>query len=493
MRPVLPLRNLLLRTLSPPDHLSSQLVPSTSSRPLSKPPNKSFTMRLVSRARTHVSRGELCAFTRVLRDVATAPRGVDPHACMRAVVVNAVGEIARRDGRVVEELMAVLTDGGGMEYIDDDGMGVVVDLVVRGMLWRGDVKGALKGEMLARMLDLRLRRGTYTMLMEQVGLELRLGILHRAVAVGVQPGRAMLHTVLRACLERNDVDRARRVMAEMDRRGVRMNCETVTILLQRADDVDGVDSVLNTVLNGGCRLSARLGGVFVEAFLKVGAVKHAFKVIDLFYERGVGIESWAMERLVVGCVRKGMIGGGLRAWREMRRAWMGGVGMKGKKALWGVVGDGVREKLGVRKDELEVVWRYALGIVDDADVDERVLAEGGPRERATVLHRWARKGRLADVARIIDSWVDEEGGVDVRVLMAALSETKERVKALEFCVKHLGRGSVVGNKEEVVRRALEGIWAWISRGGGDVDDEGMKMEKWELADYLDKIVRVQLV
>lgn len=494
MRPVLPHRDLLLRNLSPLRHNSTPQIPNPHSKSSTNSLDKCFTSRLVARARTHVSRGELCAFTKVLRDVAAAPHGVDPHVCMRAVVINAVEEVARRDGRVVEELMAVMMEGGGLEYIDEDGMGIVVDLLVRGMLWRGDVQGALRGEMLARVLDLRLRRGTYTMLMEQVGVELGLGILHRAVAVGVQPGRTMLHAVLKACLERGDVDRARRVVAEMERRGIQINCETVSILVGKAEGVEGVQSVLDMVLKGGCRLSARLGGVFVEAFLRVAAVENAFKVVDLCYERGVGIERWAMEKLVVGCVGKGMVGGGLRAWREMRRAWMGGVGKKGKKALWGVVGEGVRERLGVKENELEEVWRCALGIVDDANVDDRVLAEGSARERATVLHRWARKGRITDVMRIVDDLVEKESGVDVRILLAVLSEENERVKALEFCVKHLGWGSVSGDREEVVRRAVDSIWAWIRRGEqDDIHDEGMKMEKWELADYLDKIVRVRSV
>lgn len=492
MRPVLPHRDLLLRTLSPLHHNPYPPTPSPPPQPSTNSPDKSFTTRLIARARTHVSRGELCAFIRVLRDVAAAPHGIDKNVCMRAVVVNAVEEVARRDGRVVEQLMAVTIEGGGLEYIDEDGIGVVVDLLVRGMLWRGDVKGALRGEMLARVLDLRLRRGTYTLLMEEVGVELGLGILHRAVAVGVQPGRTMLHAVLQACLEKGDVDRARRVMAEMERRRIQINCETVNILLGKAECVEGVKSVLSMVSEGGCRLSGRLGGVFVEAFLRVGAVESAFKVVDLFYEKGVGIERWALEKVVVGCVRKGMIGGGLRAWREMRRAWMGGVGKKGRKALWGVVGEEVREKLGVKEKEMEEVWRYALRIVDDADVDDRVLIEGGMRERATILHRWARKGRVADVMKTVDGWAEKEGGVDVRILLSVLSEENKKVQALEFCVRHLGRGSVRGDREDVVRRAVNGIWGWICRGEhNDIDDDRVTMEKWELADYLDKIVRVR--
>eukprot|EP00177_Eucheuma_denticulatum_P004412 GFKZ01008007.1.p1 GENE.GFKZ01008007.1~~GFKZ01008007.1.p1 ORF type:complete len:562 (-),score=88.94 GFKZ01008007.1:388-2016(-) len=512
MRPVLPHRDLLLRTLAPlrqpsiptPVEKRAKALKSDEKRPNNR--RRRFMSQLVERAKKHVRRGELGGFARVIRDAHAAPKGVEKTVCMRAVAVEGVNAVARRSDGVVEDVMQVLMEGDGIQMLDENGMGMVVDVLVRGRLWRGDLAGAMKGEVLARLFEVRLRRGTYAMMIDRVGMELGLGILHRAVGLGVEPSRGMLHGVLRGCLAEGDGERGQRVVGELLSRGIGVNGETVRMLVRSAGGKESVEGVLRWVMGGGCRLSGKLGGVFVEGFLRFGAVEEAFRVVDLFYERGVGVERWAMEKLVVDCVNMGRVEGALRAWREMRRGWMGGVGLRGKKALWGMVGEGLRGRLGVQEGAVAKVRRYSLGIVDDEEVDMEVLASGVVKDQAAVLHRWARQGRGQQVFEWVEGKLREGDGVDVRLLLPALSgegasETEARA-GLEFFLKHLGLGSVRGKREEVLRRAVDGVWAWIVRvvlerdGDGGADEvavwAGLAVDanKTKLAEYLGRIVRV---
>lgn len=85
----------------------------------------------------------------------------------------------------------------------------------------------------SRSSRLRMRR-TYTKLLDRTHrLDGDLSLLHRAVAVGVEPSTWMLNHILELCFEAGDGERARRVAADMARRSLRPNHRTLATLLAR--------------------------------------------------------------------------------------------------------------------------------------------------------------------------------------------------------------------------------------------------------------------
>lgn len=204
--------------------------------------------------------------------------------------------------------MRGLERSGALEILNERGLGRVLDVIIGARLDMGDVNGAFRGERIARLMEVRLGRGTYARLIERCGdVGMGLGILHRAVGVGVVPNGRMWNCVLEMCVRERDGCRARAVLRELREMGA-VNGETRRILLEAARDAEAVAEVRGVA--GG-------GGDVAVAFARVGDWKACFEEVEL----GVNREHLEMiirlacggERMEVAC----------RAWREMRRAWMG--------------------------------------------------------------------------------------------------------------------------------------------------------------------------
>lgn len=522
MRPVLPHRDLLLKAVAP--------VPARTDRYPRKAPNSEdrdtpgrFMAHLVALASQHAEHGDLRSFSQVVRNAFSPPFGVNADVCVRAVTIAAVQRLAAVDSAGMEVVMNCLAEEGVLEFLRTEDIGIVLDVLVRGMLARGDLVSAFRGELLSRVLETRLRRGTYTALIGKSDrLELGLSIFHRALAIGVVPNRKMFNTLLDLCFNSGDGTRARAVLAEMATRDIRINSDTVSILLTQAPCVDSVAAVLQLVKaeRSQIRPSPHLAELFVHGFLRIptdirdlqtagdARVARAFDTIDWFFKRGVGVSHGALDMLILHCCRHGKVEAALRAWREMRRGWLGAPSRRARASLWAMLKDRpvLRERLvgsNVGIAEMKLIRRNALRQVDDKDADHCALHGDDMRDQATVLHRWCRQGRVEDAMRWVDELVKERKGrgVDVRLVLAVLSckEGSYRAKVLDFCLTHLASGeSVCGERVNVIRRVEDDIWRWIlQRSSEDVEDNedgspifDERMNRAELRSCLERVIRV---
>jgi pentatricopeptide repeat protein len=369
---------------------------------------------------------------------------------------------------------------------------------VRGKLARGDTSGAFRIEQVSRVLEVGLRRGTYTRLIRTAGLEssrtslaLALGAFHRALVVGRTPNAAMFNTVLEACFRAGDGVRARAVLAEMSREGVSMNGTTLSVLLIHTKDIGNVDAVfklLQSQISGG-RLKATPGMAlsFVNAYIAAASVNSArlaadgqesvayvercFALIDWFYRSGVGVTASTLDTLVTHLGECGNAEGALHAWREMRRGWLGSPSKRGRRALIGAVGvSDVPSRLDVvvwpklvpymSDRERQRLWRMQVGL-DNRHDNEIMCANStwhDARDQAAVLHRWVRQGRRSDAKEWVSRRICDAGFVDSRILLALLGGGEKmrrtpdlQLRADEFVDKTEGSG----DRATVLKYVLE--------------------------------------
>ncbi|CDF39337.1 unnamed protein product [Chondrus crispus] len=462
--------------------------------------------------------GRMDLFADVAQEAAAPPAGVDPAVCLRAVTVASVQRVAASDSEKTKAIMNCLAEAQILQALPDKDVGILLDLLVRGMLCRGDVSNAFRGELLSRLLETRLRRGTYSSLIERSGkLELGLAVFHRAIATGIEPNRKMLHAVLGLCFSAGDGARARAVMAEMAGRGIRVNGDTISLLLARATCPDTISAVLNLVQGGdSVSLSPSLARPFVEAYLRVPAVKqeeidgniaNAFEIVDWFFDRRIGVPHGAIDAILEYCVRTEHTEGALRAWREMRRGWLGPPGRKTRQKLWVMLEfrPQLRERLigdVADAEQLGKLRRVALAHTDNREVDMEVLESTDAKDQAAVLHRWSRSGRAEQAMQWIERQIAEKRncGVDSRLVLAVLSDEDggTRNKSLDFCLTHLASGtSVNGNRADVLRRTVDAIWRWILRAEDRHEYRNVlfddSVDRSELQACLERVVRVKPV
>lgn len=523
MRPVLPHRDLLFKAVAP--ILTPTQTPTNMRK--EKDPNTSSVLiaNLVEQAGRHVEHGDLSSFSSVVRGAIAAVDMVNADVCVRAVTITAVQKLSAQDSSSMEAVMNSLAEEGALELLRTEDVGMVLDVLVRGMLSRRDLVSAFRGELLSRALETRLRRGTYTALIAKSDrIELGLSLFHRALATGIEPNRKMFNTLLSLCFNSGDGNRARAVLAEMASRDICINGETLSILLAQAPCVDSIAAVLDLVQadRSQVRLSPYIAELFIQAFLRsppnkddenTGGdvrVTRSFETVDWFFNRGVGVSHRALDQLVLQCSRNGKVEAALRAWREMRRGWLGIPSRRARTALWALLKDRpvLREQLigpEVDGEEMQLIRRYALRQIDDPDADSLALDSDEVRDQATVLHRWCRRGRVADAMQWIEGRVRERNGrgVDVSLVLAVLSaeEGSGRAKVLDFCLMHLSSGaSVCGERSYVVERAVTVVWRWILMGDGEDFENGEKddpvpafdgsMDRDELYSCLEQVIRV---
>lgn len=517
MRPVLPHRELLLQSVAHGDRSMQWQKRNPAERfHVNRPASCAFVERLKSKAVSHALAGKMDCFEDIAREAATPPTGIDPKASLRAVTISVIQRIAPHDSEKTSAVMNSLADTRILQSLPNDDIGTLLDVLVRNMLYGGNVSNAFRGELLSRLLETKLRRGTYTALIAKTeSLELGLAVLHRAIAVGIKPNRKMLHAVLELCFSADDGSRAKAVMAEMAARGITVNGDTIRLLLSQARCFDTITAVFQLVqASNSVSKSPALSKLFVEAYLTVpafnqeeidGNIAKAFEIVDWFFDGRIGVPHDTINAILEYCVRTEHTEGALRAWREMRRGWLGPPSRRTRKMLWNLLAGRSHLKGRLFDDALDQkdlgkLHRMTLTYVNDIDVDIAVLEGTEVKDQAAVLHRWSRTGRAKEAMRWIENRIAETsgGGVDSRLVLSVLSDDDDRTrsKSLDFCLAHLASGTnVYGNQVDVLRRAVDGIWKWILRAGIR-DEHGNvpfydSVDRTELHSCLQRVVRVK--
>ncbi|KAI0566232.1 hypothetical protein FGB62_11g349 [Gracilaria domingensis] len=414
--------------------------------------------------------GDLQGLESITRHASTIQDGSNSY-CLRAVTIRAVLAVAN-DKEKTEAVMNTLSPT--MTTLSSADVGAVLDVLVRGKLRQGDVDGALYGEKLSRVLEVGLRRGTYTQLIEKTSVENGIALLHRAICVGVNPNLRMFNVLLRSCCQSGNGIHARSVMHEMGSQGMIANCDTIEALLTGAREIESVDTVSSIVRNGGVRLSGRLGGLLVRSYLRCIdadenrslAVQRAVSVVDWFHEKGVFVGRAAIEFLTTDCARRNEIEAALRGWRELRRSWMG-IG-RARRALWiATKGHPLRQRLlqGAKQREIDRMRRADLGSIDPGNEDGRhlsdvePLAHGNYKDVAAVLGRWMISGRSEGTLQWLKRAIVSEREIHIS-WAAALLRGGERKWADSF-IEVLEGGYISGRREVVLERATSALWNWI--------------------------------
>lgn len=513
MRPIYPGRNTLLTAIRSLPTLPSRL-PRDGPHP--------FLLDICSRAGSAGAVGDADAVAALASEASNAPDTVDPDVAVRIVTLNALYQSVFTDetGQFAENIVTALTASGVLAAMRRSDVSQILDLMTRAMAARGDVSGAFRIESLSRLLEVSLRRGTYTALIRLVsvdasgpGILLSLGVFHRALVVGKAPNIAMFNALLDACLVSRDGVRARAVLAEMEKEKIPVNGDTLSILLANANAVANVDTVFQLLQSqvSGMKLYLTPGMAlpFLRAYIAAGKggaasesaessdrkllyVEKCFTIVDWFYSQNVGVTNECLDLLVAHLGESGNAEGSLHAWREMRRGWLGIPSRRGRRAL---VQSVAASTLPSRLDK--VVWprlrsvmterekrrlrRVVLSTSDAGDavvldsrpagVDSALDAEIG-RDQAAVLHRWCAEGRRGDVMDWITAVLKRDGRVDSRVLLAALSiehdfsvERGDDLCPLQFVLNNLQlvtRPVDSVDRDNIVNRAADAVWCWAN-------------------------------
>jgi pentatricopeptide repeat protein len=552
MRPVLPARDALMAALAAPTPRRSIAAPRRSRQSAEK---HAFLSDLSKRAITAAAVGDVKIVTTVFGDAVSAPQPVDRDVALRVAILSALhsasyhfpdnaadiegdestadatemAAIAARND-VAERIMSGLAASGILANMRKTDVGIVLDVMVRGKLERGDPSGAFRIEQLSRVLEVGLRRGTYTKLMRMTGVDasnsslaLALGVFHRALVVGRTTNAAMFNTVLEACFRAGDGVRARAVLSEMSREAVAINGATLSVLLQHTQDIGNVDAVfrlLQSQVSEGClKVKPGMALSFVKAYMSTSAdnssrtagrdcvayVERCFALIDWFYRSGIGVTAETLDALVTHLGERGNAEGAMHAWREMRRGWLGSPSRRGRRALVAAVcmsdvpsrlGIVVWPKLSVHMGERERkrLWRLQVCLDDrhDAEIMDMQRSQHDARDQAAVLHRWVRRGQVADAITWVSKCIQTKGCVDSRVLLALLGGAnigsehvrplKEadvvtgRASALKYVLEQLACGDTVHDNGEdrgiLLQRVEDAVWQWMQAGGALPSDFG---------------------
>lgn len=536
MRPVLPCRSLLLAAVAP------RVAGCTHTLRRARPPPpaaRGFLASLVDRARDAAADADEEGVSNALVDAADAPVGVDAAVCVRAVAVSAVQTVAQDDDTsAFERIMSRLAHDGVLQSLPKADIGMLLDIMVRGKLRRGDLAGAFRSEYLSRLLEVRLRRGTYTDLMQNGrGLPLSLAIFHRALAVGVEPNTKMFNVLLDACFRAADGTRARAVLTEMADRDVRVNGETVSILLHHTQTLENVDTVLQLLQSpqASVAVTPGLADGFISAYIRTSEtdsssggesssdagelctthshIGRCFAAIDWFYEKRIGVSAKALNTLLTHCAETGQVEAGLRAWREMRRGWLGAPNRRARRSLLLALsgmpfGNDTQRRTGTLvwdrlvmmhsgQREQDKLRRGQLSRAEQWDKSDLSILEAYEcsRDQATVLHRWVREGRAKEARQWLSGAIDKAngGGVAARVLLSLLADkdADTRGESVRFCLKHLATGtSVYGTIDEVVEAADRMLWRFITEGAGLPENVvGLSTDRRQLQESLRLVVR----
>lgn len=421
---------------------------------------------------------------------------------LRAVSMNAVLAAASEPmGHHVDAVMGVLTSHGVLDALPPDTIGAVLDVLVRDKLHRGDISAAIRGELISRALDTRLSSGAYSALLSHLPrLDAALSLLHRAVAVDVSPTVPMLNTLLTLCFRAGDGRRARGVISEMALRNLRPNLPTLSILLSRADSVEAVEAVF-TVARRDARLSPHAAAIFLRAYTRVGTdslsdayIGHCFSTIDWFFDNGIGVERRALDELIVHFSCHGRVEAALRAWREMRRGWLGSPCLRSRRALLVQLVKRGTERDAILCDRLvndlspkqvRNVYRTLLRTINDDGRDADALEGPCVKDKASVLHRWGRTGRVDELWTWTENAVMESkgAGIDIRLLLPLLSDVSEsRYASVDLFLKHLSSGdSIRGQRADVLERVVNRFWQWlkVNIASANYDDDDVDEEQEE--------------
>lgn len=501
MRPLLPLRHLLLKSVTKNSEPSREYHQKKHPHP---PRARTGLALLCHQSAEYATSGDIQALSRVIRHTMEPDYIADRSTSYRAVTINAVlGATRAQSPLLVDTVMNILTSHGMLDALSASDVGAVLDVLIRDKLRRNDLPAAFRGELMSRALDTRVSTGTYARLIAQCHrLDAALSLLHRAVAMSATPTVSMLNRVLDLCFQAGDGERARRVVAEMALRDIPPNLQTVSTLVQRADSVDAIDAVFNAVLKD-VKPRPDLATIFLRAYMRVGGaaaddayVGRCFAIIDWCFENAIGVRRHALDELVLHFSRQERVEAALRAWREMRRGWLGSPSLRSKRALWvRLVQRGsnrdiqLRKRLanGVPDAQLRKMHRAVLGQLNNGGRDSKAFIASCVKNKATVLHRMARTGRVHDVHNWINERVEESNGegIDVRLLMSVLSDTGDsRIDSLGFFLKHLSSGlSVCGEKDVVLKRVIPRLWQWLASVSSDSEatqtmiDEGVTDEE----------------
>lgn len=492
MRPLLPHRDLLLKSLA----AGALSPPEGSSRPRFRP--RTGLPRLCDDGSQHVRDGDLNGLSDIFRRVVRTSNTPEGSRWCRAVTMNALLAAAHHSSKcTVNDVLSVLTSHGIFDALTPASIGAVLDFLVKDRLRHNDVPAALRGEFMSRALDTRLSSGAYAQLIAHIPqLDLALSLLHRAVAVSVAPTISMLNDVLELCFETGDGDRARRVVSEMARRNLQPNIRTLELLLSRVEDVRSVDAVFS-VARHNKTISPEAATVFIRAYHRVGMrsnvddyIGRCFSVVDWFFEQNIGVHRHALDELISHFASVGQVEAALRAWREMRRGWLGSPSLRSRRALYASLVDRGSQRdehicqrvlAGLSEKRIKEMHRFVLASLENDERDAKALASDSLEDRVTVLYRWAKTGRVADLWNWVEHAVEQSGGagIDVRLMLPLLSDAGDtRNLSLKLLLKHLSSGaSVCGDKDEVLRRTVNTFWRSLflvsdeEMGHGDDDEK----------------------
>lgn len=502
MYPTLPHRDLLLKTLNREHQWKQSALEGRKPGAKQMRKEEKPMSNMVKEASLAAQSGDLNKLQELVLKASEMHDG-QSKVCLRAICVRAVLAVAN-DGEKVDLVMNTLSPI--MNSLSSADVGAVLDVLVRGKVRNGDIEGALYGEQLSRALDVGLRRGTYTMLIERSNVEKGIALLHRAVCVGATPNLKMFNVLLSSCCASGSGVHARAVMYEMGNRGMRANCDTMEALLQGAHGIESVDAVSSIVRSGGTRLCSRVGGLLMRAYLRCGdeasnravAVQRAMSVVEWLQKEGVVVDRSALEYLTRNCATNKETEAALRGWRELRRSWMG-VG-RARRALWNVTqGHALRERLlhGAKKRDVERMRRADLGAVMEVKgegkretADAETLKCGGEKEIAAVLGRWMMSGRDGEVENWLKGVIESERGIHVAWACALLRGGGR--KWAEWFVEMLAGGQVCGERGAVLERATAELWKWMcDHRESIVEADGGKLTKEQVGLGLNKVLRVR--
>jgi pentatricopeptide repeat protein len=477
MRPVLPNRSKLMAAVARPPR-DSHKERMTSARVYSE--KHMFLAALASRAGAAVREGSLDGLSSAAREAAVASYPLDKAQALRVVALSALKSSTEssQDSHVAEDVMSRLAADGVLFLLRREDLGMVLDTMTRGMITRRDYAAAFRVELLSRIFETNLRRGTYTQLVQLAGsakttdtsgLAMALGIFHRALVVGKKPNAAMFNTLLEVCFKSKDGTRARAVLAEMAREKVPINGATLSVLLRYTQDITNVDSVFKLLkgqVSGGKMIAVPGMAVeFIRAYIRNSEpnpspteeetllraarytyVERCFSLVDWFYDAGIGVTRDAMDCLISHLGAEGNAEGALRAWREMRRGWLGSPNRRSRRHLVrsvcqsalparvdGLILPRLRPHMG--ECEYRRLRRLQLAVDDTRDGDILSLPDVKwdvelARDKAAVLHRWVRSGNVGQALAWVSEHIKKNGSIDYRLLLALLGRSSPSRKAL---------------------------------------------------------------
>lgn len=490
MRSVLPHRALLLKSLRPPRTTR-----------VDNPGRIRGTLgNLCDTATQQANSGDLLGLHQTAHLAIQDGRAV----ALRAVTLSAVH--AAPDQHARDATLATLSEAGMMDLMDISTIGAVLDVLVRRALRSDDYALAIRGERLSRVLEAPLRPCTYVELVSHApDVPVALSAAHRAVAIGMSDDTTrLLRAVLQVATRTNNEVYATRAATELAQR-TELDCETIAVILRHAKTTAEVESIADVMaMKNAVEVARALTRVKdVTSTKMVAAVERALMI-------GLAGAKEVADKAVIRLVTEGKVEAGLRVWREMRRAWGGRPGERARVAL--VAGLGrrnergdselmMRLRRGAGTREIRRMRRMRLRMGEDGGMDRATLGCGNVKDQATVLHRWARTGRGEEVEKwVLDQVQRAEGkGIDDRVVRALLSDVRDGERGVRRWMQIVQSGSgVCGKREDVVRRASEGLWRWIKQGGGaaagrkDMADVGgdKMVSKDEVRRWVNAVVRV---